>query len=258
MLFSWAPNPFWKSYYAKQEDILSYIRSVAEQHDLRRYIKTSHKITNASWIPEREVWQVTVTKTDGRDLVISSPGITDGETSSTFVEECDILINCTGFFNHWKWPNVKGREGFGGRMLHSAAWPEDADKDIKGKTVALIGNGSSGVQILPAILDDAEKIYIHIRSPTWITTNFASKFAGPGGSNYDYSEEQKAAWAKDPETYLQYRRQIEQELNSRFGLYVDHSPEQKAAREYGIREMANKLGERQDLLQALLPDFAVG
>ncbi|CZR41710.1 uncharacterized protein FPRO_11300 [Fusarium proliferatum ET1] len=256
--FSWAPNPFWKSYYAKQEDILSYIRSVAEQHDLRRYIKASHKITNASWIPEREVWQVTVTKTDGRDLVISSPGITEGETSSTFVEECDILINCTGFFNHWKWPNVKDRQLFGGRMLHSAAWPQDADKDIKGKTVALIGNGSSGVQILPAILNDAEKIYVHIRSPTWITTNFASKFAGPGGSNYDYSEEQKAAWAKDPETYLQYRRQIEQELNSRFGLYVNHSPEQKAAREYGIREMANKLGERQDLLQALLPDFAVG
>ncbi|KAI1043520.1 hypothetical protein LB505_010167 [Fusarium chuoi] len=81
-------------------------------------------------------------------------------------------------------------------MLHSAAWPEDADKDIKGKTVALIGNGSSGVQILPAILDDAEKIYVHIRSPTWITTNFASKFAGPGVSNYDYPEEQKAAWAK--------------------------------------------------------------
>lgn len=125
------------------------MQSVAEQHDLRRYVKTSHKITHASWIPEREIWQVTVTKTDGRDFVISSPGVTEGETLETFVEECDILVNCTGFFNHWKWPNVQDREKFEGRLLHSAAWPKDTDRDIKGKTVALIGNGSSGVQILP-------------------------------------------------------------------------------------------------------------
>lgn len=234
------------------------MNSVVEQHGLRQYIKTSHKVTNASWISDREVWQVTITQTDGRDITTSSPGFTEGETSTTFVEECDILINCTGFFNHWKWPNVKDRDFFGGRMLHSAAWPLDADKDIKGKTVALIGNGSSGVQILPAILNQAEKIYVHIRSPTWVTTNFASKFAGPGGSNYHYSEEQKAAWAADPLAYLQYRREIELELNARFGLYIDNSTEQKAAREYGIREMGKKLGDKKDLLQALLPDFAVG
>ncbi|KAH6872091.1 cyclohexanone monooxygenase [Thelonectria olida] len=256
--FSWAPNPFWKSYYASQGDILSYIKSVADQHELRPCIKTSHKVVNAVWLPDREVWQVTVTKTDGRDLVISSPGVSEGETSTTFTEECDILVDCTGFFNHWKWPHVKGRTKFQGRMLHSAAWPQDSAKDIKGKTVALIGNGSSGVQILPAIFDEASKVYVHIRSPTLITTNFASKFAGPGGLNYDYSEEQKASWAADPEEYLKYRRGIEEELNSRFGLYIDHSPEQKAAREYGIQEMTDKLGGKQDLLKALLPDFAVG
>lgn len=76
--------------------------------------------------------------------------------------------------------------------------------------------------------------------------------------NYDYPEEQKAAWSRDPDSYLAYRREVETELNSRFPLYVDHTPEQKAAREYGVKEMTTKLGGKKELLEALLPDFAVG
>lgn len=199
-------------------------------------------------------------KTDDRDLVISSPGVSEGETETTFDDDCDILINCSGFFNNWKWPKVADRSKFQGKLLHTAAWPSDGDRELDGKTVALIGNGSSGVQVLPAIIDQVKKVYVHIRSPTWVTTNFAAKFAGPGGMNYDYSEEQKAAWSADPAVYLEYRRQIEAELNSRFGLYVDHTPEQKAAREFGVKEMSSKLGAggKEELLQAMLPDFAVG
>lgn len=60
--------------------------------------------------------------------------------------------------------------------------------------------------------------------------------------------------------YLKYRREIEAELNSRFPLYVDHTPEQKTAREFGTKEMTTKLrgGGKEELLQAMLPDFAVG
>lgn len=217
-------------------------------------------MTSAQWLEDRQTWKVTVCQTDGRDLVISSPGIREGETETTFDDECDVLVNCCGFFNNWKWPNVVDRSKFQGRLLHTAAWPQDADKDVDGKTVALIGNGSSGVQVLPAIIDRVKKVYVHIRSPTWVTTNFAAKFAGPDGMNYDYTEEQKATWAADPTTYLKYRRQIEEELNSRFGLYVDHTPQQAAAREFGVNEMTTKLkaGGKEDLLKEMLPDFAVG
>ncbi|KAF5628927.1 sterigmatocystin biosynthesis monooxygenase stcW [Fusarium sp. NRRL 52700] len=256
--FSWAPNPFWPSYYAKGPDILHYIESVATQHNLRGYVKTGHKVVGAQWLEDRQTWRVTVNKTDGRDLVISSPGISDGETGVTFDDECDVLINCSGFFNNWKWPNVADRTKFQGKLYHTAAWPQDGESDLDGKTVALIGNGSSGVQVLPAIIDRVKKVYVHIRSPTWITSSFAAKFAGPDGANYDYTEEQKAAWSANPAAYLEYRRQIEAELNSRFGLYIDHTPEQKAAREFGIAEMTKKLKGKEELLDALLPDFAVG
>lgn len=217
-------------------------------------------MTNARWLEDRQTWRVTVCPTDGRDLVISSPGITEGETETTFDDECDVLVNCSGFFNNWKWPNVADRSKFKGQLLHTAAWPDDATSDLDGKTVALIGNGSSGVQVLPAIIDQVKKVYVHIRSPTWITTNFAAKYAGPGGLNYDYTEEQKAAWAADPAAYLDYRRQVEAEINSRFGLYIDHTPQQQAARDFGVNEMTTKLkaGGKEELLKAMLPDFAVG
>ncbi|KAF2992994.1 hypothetical protein E8E13_000981 [Curvularia kusanoi] len=258
--FSWAPSPFWKSYYASGPEIQSYIESVADQHDLRRYIKTGHKATKAEWVEERQTWRITINTTDGRDLIISSQGVTEGETSTNFTDECDVFVNCSGFFNNWKWPQVADRDKFQGNLYHTAAWPEGGDKDLEGKIVALIGNGSSGVQVLPAIIDRVKKVYVHIRSPTWITTNFAAKFAGPGGANYDYTEEQKATWASDPSLYLEYRRQIEEELNSRFRLYIDHTPEQKAAREFGLEEMALKLktGGQGELFEKMVPDFAVG
>lgn len=74
-----------------------------------------------------------------------------------FEDEYDILVNGSGFFNNWKWPNAADRSKFKGRLLHTAAWPDDADADLDGKTVALIGNGSSGVQVLPAIIERVKK-----------------------------------------------------------------------------------------------------
>lgn len=49
----------------------------------------------------------------------------------------------------WKWPDVPGMQDFEGSLIHTASWPEGFD--CKGLRVAVIGNGASGVQILPAI-----------------------------------------------------------------------------------------------------------
>ncbi|TVY87681.1 putative sterigmatocystin biosynthesis monooxygenase [Lachnellula willkommii] len=258
--FSWAPNPYWKSFYAAQGDIRNYVESVAEQHDLLKYVKLSHKITGAKWVENSQSWKVEVAKTDGRELVVSSSGVTEGESGDSFVEDSDILINASGFFNNWKWPAIPGREACSAKMLHSAAWPADGDQHIDGKVVALIGNGSSGVQILPAIINRVKKVYVHIRSPTWITTGIAEKFAGPGGSNIVFSEEQKKRWADNPEEYLEYRKTVERDMNARFKLYIDHTDEQKAARKFSVGDMTSKLAKngKEDLLRLLLPDFAVG
>jgi cation diffusion facilitator CzcD-associated flavoprotein CzcO len=208
----------------------------------------------------KQRWQVTVQKMDGRDIAISSPGIVEGETNETINTECDILINAAGFFNNWKWPAIPGRESFRGDMFHSAAWPKDAEKGLDGKTVALIGNGSSGIQILPAIIDRVQKVYVHIRSATWVTTALAEKFAGPNGGNLVFSEEQKRQWAENPGEYLQYRKEVEDSMSSRFRLYVAGSKIQEAARKFSTEQMTNKLtkGGKPDLTKILLPTWEVG
>ncbi|KAF5988509.1 sterigmatocystin biosynthesis monooxygenase stcW [Fusarium coicis] len=258
--FSWAPNPHWKKFYASRDDIYDYVKKLARQHDLEKFIKVSHKVTKAVWNEVKQLWEVSLCKTDGREMVISSAGVTDGETNEIICDECDILINATGFFNNWKWPNIPGREHFQGNLLHSAAWPDDADTKIDGKVVALIGNGSSGIQILPSIINKARKVYVHIRSATWVTTGLAERFAGPGGSNLTFSPEQKQRWAENPEEYLQYRKEVEESMSSRFRLYMKGSKIQEAARKFSEQSMIDKLekGERPDLVKFLLPKFEVG
>lgn len=258
--FSWAPNPHWKKFYASRDDIHDYVGRVSRQHDLEKYIQLSHKVTKAVWNEQKQLWELAVCKTDGRELVISSPGCFVGETNQTMSVECDILINATGYFNDWKWPAIPGREDFRGNLLHSAAWPEGADKSIDGKVVALIGNGSSGIQILPSIIDKVEKVYVHIRSPTWVTTGLAERFAGPGGSNLVFSEDQKQKWIDNPDEYLEYRKQVEDSMSSRFRLYMKGSKVQEVARKFSEEQMISKLekGGRPDLVKFLLPTFEVG
>lgn len=51
--------------------------------------------------------------------------------------------------SNWKWPDVEGLHDFKGDLVHTASWPEG--HDLTNKTVALIGNGATGIQLLPAI-----------------------------------------------------------------------------------------------------------
>lgn len=256
--FSWAPNPAWSAFLAPQEEIQAYFDAVAEQHDLKKYIKLSHKVTGATWSEDKQKWQITVTRMDGRDLAISSPNVSEGEVGESWVEEADIFVNAGGFFNNWKWPNIPGRESFKGRMLHTAYWPPDAQNDTHGKTVSIIGNGSSGVQVLPALLPHAKKIYYHIRNPTWVTPRVAEKFAGPKGTTLRYDEKQKQHWIEHPEDYLQYRKEIERNITQRFAMYMDHSPAQMQARQACLDNLRETLGAKPELLELLTPDYAVG
>lgn len=99
---------------------------------------------------------------------------------------------------------MKGLHDFKGVLCHTARWPDGLDvkgTDLgllssrtailtivpqfrTGKTVAVLGSGSSGIQLLATIQPDVKQIYHWIRSPTWITAAFAHKFAGPGGTNF--------------------------------------------------------------------------
>lgn len=66
--------------------------------------------------------------------------------------------------------------------MHSATW--DTSCDLTDKTVAVIGGGSSAVQIIPSIQPKVKKLIPYLRSSVWITAGFGAKFAAPGGVNF--------------------------------------------------------------------------
>jgi cation diffusion facilitator CzcD-associated flavoprotein CzcO len=141
-------------------------------------------------------------------------------------------------------------------MIHSAAWPK-TDR-ITGRTVSLIGNGSSGIQILPSILPQADKIYVLLRSRTWVTPALANRFAGENGANKVYTEEEKEDWASHPAEYHAYRKEIENELNARFRLYLKDSQAQQMGRAGTLKQMTARLAAKPELVDELIPSFPVG
>ena len=96
------------------------------------------------------------------------------------------------------------------------------------RRIAIIGNGSSGIQILPQMQPNAAKAVTYVRSATWIAANFAAESI-PEGKNFQYTEEQKKRFREDPEELFRLRKTIENGFNKQFLTFIRHSPHQAAA-----------------------------
>ena len=169
-----------------------------------------------------------------------------------------IFFNGSGFTTDWNWPDIPGIDRYKGKLIHAAQW--DTSYDYTGKNVALLGNGSTGIQILPAIQPDVKHLTTFIRSPTWITPGFAAEHTPTGdGANFKYSEEQRALWRKDPEAYFKYRKQMEEEFNLAYNFTNANSELQKQRHELVKQMMEEGLKDMDpELRKKLIPDWAVG
>lgn len=238
--FVWAKNPNWSHYYSGSEEIWQYMKDVAVQHDLEKYMKLNTKVLSARWDEEAGLWRLKL------------KNLSDG---TVFDDSCNVLINGTGVLNDFKLPEIPGIESYQGRIVHSARW--DDKLDLTGKRVAVIGGGSSAVQLVPSIQPIVGKLYTFSRSPVWITTGFGARHAGPGGTNFKYSEDQLKAFEDKP-THEHYCRDVEGELNKRFALMHLKSKDQAGARELVASIMADQLGHDEKLMNHLTPQFALG
>ncbi|CZT08171.1 hypothetical protein WAI453_002217 [Rhynchosporium graminicola] len=238
--FSWHRNPNWSNFYSGAEEIWRYFKDVATTYDLEKYVKFNTAVEKAVWQEEEGVWKITLVSSDG----------------TRFEDTCEILVNGSGILNEWKYPDIPGIENFKGKLMHSAKW--DSEYDLKGKTVATIGGGSSAIQIVPQIQPIVGKLIPFLRSPTWVTPGMGAKFAGKGGTNFEYSPSQLKEFNTDPGAYNKYCRDLEGELNRRFTLVHKGSQDQKKARELIANMMADQLNNDPKLTENIIPDFALG
>ncbi|KAK9462383.1 uncharacterized protein V1516DRAFT_670121 [Lipomyces oligophaga] len=241
--FRFAPNPNWSKFHVEREEVWNYIRETTTKFELDKHVEFKRKVVAAEWNGELGKWRVTTENTATR------------EQSQ---ELADIVVDCSGLLNKWRWPEIAGRENFKGHMVHSARW--DEKHSYAGENVCIIGNGASGIQLLPQLVEatGGNKTVVNlIRNPTWILENFGLEFT-PDGHNFTFSEEEKQKFRDQPQVHRQYRHDLELSSNKRFpGLHKD-SPEQEALRIKVTESMKQRLGYDESLIAKLIPNYHVG
>ncbi|MGJ9413535.1 flavin-containing monooxygenase [Aeromicrobium sp. CF4.19] len=140
----YAQNP-WKTKFVTQPEILDYLNGVVDRYDLRSSIQLETGMTRAAF-----------DETTGRWTVETDAGVT---FSARF------LITGLGLLSAINIPEITGAESFAGDFVHTGAWPEDLD--LSGKRVGVIGNGSTGGQIIPAIAKDVARLTSFQRTPQY-------------------------------------------------------------------------------------------
>ncbi|KAK3702417.1 hypothetical protein LTR37_014883 [Vermiconidia calcicola] len=236
--FPFEPNPDWSAYYASGGEIWEYFKRTVDKYDLARGVKCGHRVQKAEFDEETGRWKLEVQHKDG-----------------VIEDECDVLVSAVGFLSNWRWPDIKGIESFKGHLCHSAVW--DKAFDWTGKRIAVIGNGSSAIQILPKVVDTAEHVTNFIRRPTYITPGLGSAVIG-GQTQYIYSEEEKKRFRDNPEELKQYRKMIQAQSNRAFDMFVKDSHAQNSGRKATADMMKEKLGGDAELARLLTPEYEVG
>ncbi|KEF57047.1 uncharacterized protein A1O9_07237 [Exophiala aquamarina CBS 119918] len=247
--YTFEPNPEYSQYYVGSEEIHQYLTKVVEKYGVRKYIRFNHKLVSAVWSNERGQW----------DLELEAAS-NDGSRRPQIVKRSsNFLINASGFLNNWKWPEVPGLHDFAGPLIHSADWQKD--QELAKKTVAVIGAGSSGIQIVPALQPKVGKLYAFIRSPTWIPPS--QGFVDPINGGHDptnliYTDEDKKRFREDPKYFLEYRKTIESNLNRIIDMFFKDSPRQAGARQEFAKIMRARLGGNEAIASKLIPQHSVG
>lgn len=139
----------WPNYFSDRNANLKYLRYIAEKYGVAPNIRFDTEVSAAVWDEATSKWSVTI-ETDGAEKVGNS----------------DFLLSACGLFNKPKYPDIAGIDDFKGEVYHTTAW--NPDYDYTGKQIALIGNGSTGSQTLPALAEKAEKVTVFMRTAHWV------------------------------------------------------------------------------------------
>ncbi|KPI43922.1 Cyclohexanone 1,2-monooxygenase [Cyphellophora attinorum] len=134
--YSWDDDDLFTSpnRYVMGPEIFTYLRGVADRHDLRRHIELETSLVSAVYDEHLNSWTVTTS----RDQIIT----------------VRYLITALGLLSKINYPDIPGIPDFQGEKYHTAAWPENLD--LTNKRVGIIGNGSTGVQVITALAKEGK------------------------------------------------------------------------------------------------------
>ncbi|MBL9025156.1 MAG: NAD(P)/FAD-dependent oxidoreductase [Myxococcales bacterium] len=144
--FSFELNPRWSHVFARQPEILEYLKGVADKYDLRRRLRLKTAATSAVFDESTSTWEVT---TELGDKL-----------------RARAVASCGGGLSQPSFPQIEGLGTFAGKQFHSAKW--DHATSLEGKRVGVIGTGASAIQIVPSIAPSVGELHLFQRTPPWI------------------------------------------------------------------------------------------
>jgi len=136
----------WTERYATQPEILRYLNFVADRLDLRRDIRVDTEVTSAVYDEGRERWTI--------------------NTDEGNVLSARFCIMAVGNLSAIKRPDIAGLDSFAGQWYHTGRWPPEG-VDFAGKRVAVVGTGSTAIQLIPQIAALAERLLVFQRTPNY-------------------------------------------------------------------------------------------
>jgi len=237
--FSCRPND-WTKYFPLRDEIEGYLLDTAQHFKLYGNTRFNSCVRDARWNEITSKWDVIVAGPDGSE-----------ETHSA-----DYLFSAVGILNIPKYPKIDGIEDFQGDVYHNSRWPNSAD--LSGKHVAVVGNGASGMQVVPAIADEVASLTIFARSKQWAAPFPQFRKDVPEGVRYLMQVvplyrawlEQRLSWTFNDRVHGTLFRDPEWEHPNR-AVNVINDGHRRAFTRY-VKE---QLGDREDLIEDVLPDY---
>lgn len=141
----------WSEFYARQAEVRKYLEHVARRLGVYEKIVFNAELRDAEYDDDSATWKLVVHHADG-DRIEDV--------------QANILVSGAGLFSVAKGLEVPGVQDFEGRIVHTTEWPPP--EGVAGKRVAVVGNGSTGVQLLKRIAAEAGEVYVFQRTPQWI------------------------------------------------------------------------------------------
>jgi 4-hydroxyacetophenone monooxygenase len=231
----------WTEYFARGEEVRGYIELMARKYGVFEHVRFGHALEAASFDEQRRTWRLTLLRSDGvRDE-----------------REVSAIVSAAGLFSTPKIPDLPGADEFAGTILYPTEWT--SEHDLSGKRVAVIGNGSTGVQLLAPVAEEALQVHAFQRTAQWISPR----------AHYGQAIEPEVRWLLDNMPgYWNWCR-----YTSLIGLFTWHEdflvpdPEwerrgghitkkSEELRDFLIGYIREQVGERPDLIEKLLPDYA--
>jgi len=236
--FSFAPHD-WSHYFSLRDELHGYLERIADEFDVRRHIRFGTEVVEARFDEPSQRWEVDVRRDGALETV-----------------RADVVISAAGIFNPPVVPPIPGLDTFEGPCFHTARWPDDLE--LAGRRVAIVGNGASAMQIGPAIVDEVRSLTVFQRSTHWAAPfEQFRRPVPPAVRTLLRSVPLYRAW---------YRLRLGWSFNDRVHASLQKDPSwphpERALnavndrhRQFFTEYVVSELGDRQDLLDQVLPDY---